>query len=133
MASNRNAALAVKAKAEDGIEPQLLARITRHRLRAQWDIVWGMLTGTKPRRAADGRDVYEVWADMVLADPPGEIARALTFFPKEHEPKQGDNTTATVNNIGALYLQAVQSANRIPDPRIIELGTNLVQPDVSDW
>jgi hypothetical protein len=130
----RNADIARKAREDDGIEPQLLAKITRHRLRAQWDIVWGMLTGAKPRRAADGRDVYQVWADMVLADPPGEIARALTFFPKEHEQKQSDSNVT--NNIGALYLQAVQSANRAPDARIVDveaLGKTGVSPHASDW
>jgi hypothetical protein len=45
-------------------------RMTRNKMRADWEIVCAMLTDPKaPRRDAQGRDVFEVWADMVLANP----------------------------------------------------------------
>jgi hypothetical protein len=52
------------------------SRMTRNKMRAVWDTVLAMLTDPKsPRRDAQGRDVFEVWADMVLANPPQEYAR----------------------------------------------------------
>src|SRR5215471_13526857 len=105
------------------------AHRSRHKMRADWDTVRGMLTGAKPRRDKLGRDVFEVWADLVLENPPQEYERALKLFPQTKEPEFNNVT----NNIGALYLQAVQMANRTPDPRIIEAGTIPVQPTQYDW
>jgi hypothetical protein len=49
-------------------------------MRADWDAVLAMLTDPKsPRRDAQGGDVFEVWADMVLANPAASM-RAFRGF-----------------------------------------------------
>jgi hypothetical protein len=46
-----------------------------------------MLTDPKtPRRDAFGRDAFEVWADMVLANPPVEYARVARDIPPAKRP-----------------------------------------------
>jgi hypothetical protein len=71
-----------------------------------------------PRRDAQGRDVFEVWADAVLADPAGEYARIARDILPAETPDNSNN--AVVTAIGQLYLQADQAANKVPDPRVIE-------------
>jgi hypothetical protein len=95
------------------------SRMTRNKMRADWDTVRAMLTDPKrPRRDAQGRDVFEVWADMVLANPAAEYARvAGDILPAE---TQDNSNSSVVNNIQTLYLAAVQEANRRPNPRIVE-------------
>jgi hypothetical protein len=52
-----------------------------------WDTVRAMLTDPKaPRRDAQGRDVFEVWADMVLANPATEYARVARDVPLTCRP-----------------------------------------------
>jgi hypothetical protein len=112
------------------------ARMTRNKMRADWDTVRAMLTDPKtPRRDALGRDVFEVWADMVLANPPVEYARvARDILPAE--PADTENN-AVVTNIQSLYLTAVQAANRVPDPRVVEASAEPVtekpQGVEDDW
>jgi hypothetical protein len=134
------AASAPQARAE-------YSRATRHRMRAIWDQVERMLTDPDaPRRDASGRDVFEVWADLVLQNPPLEFARvAREIVPPE--PAQNDaNAGGMVTNIQSLYLTAVQAANRDPDPRVVAqvegtvtditqkpLGYNQGTGDVIDW
>jgi hypothetical protein len=96
----------------------LFAARTRHKMRADWDVVRTMLVGDKPRRAADGRDVFQVWADLVLENPPLEYERAMRMFPAD--PKQTDAGNNTNVSIASLYLQAVVAANRSLDAKIIE-------------
>ena len=96
----------------------LLSRRSRHKMRADWDTVNAMLTGEKPRKTADGRDVFQVWADLVLIDPPKEYERAIKLFPPLPVEKTTDQQTNL--SIGALYLQAVQLANKEPDQRVVE-------------
>jgi hypothetical protein len=114
---------------------------------AVWDTVERMLTDPKaPRRDARGRDVFEIWADLVLENPPLEFARvAREILPREAGADDGALPNV-VNNIQALYLTAVQAANRKPDPRIVAQvegtvtevtqeapGYNRGTPDASDW
>jgi hypothetical protein len=61
------------------------------------------------RRDAQGRDVFEVWADMVLANPAAEYARVARDILPAETP---DNSNGSVANIQALYLTAVQQAQR---------------------
>ena len=109
---------------------------------AEWGLVLDMLTGDKPRRTKDGRNITEVWADMVLADPPGEFARVAQYLlPPELAPDAGAG--AVVTNIQSLYLTALTAANVRPGGAISDAtshktiegdqGANGVQPDLSDW
>jgi hypothetical protein len=115
-------------------------------MRAIWDTVERMLTDPRaPRRDAAGRDVFEVWADLVLQNPPLEFARvAKEILPPE--PSGGGENSPAITNIQQLYLTAVQAANRTPDPRIVAQvegtvtdvtqeapGYNRGTPDASDW
>jgi hypothetical protein len=115
------------------------ARMTRNKMRADWDTVRAMLTDPKaPRRDALGRDVFEVWADLVLANPPAEYARvARDILPAE--TPDNSNGNSVVMSIQQLYLQAVQEANRQPDPRIVEASAEPVSEkpqganESNDW
>jgi hypothetical protein len=115
-------------------------RRQRARMTAEWGLVLDMLTGKKPRRTKDGRNITQVWADMVLADPPGEFARVAEYLLPPEVPDAAAGAGATITNIQALYLTALQAASREPNPRTIEhsqseadKGANGVQPSVSDW
>jgi hypothetical protein len=98
---------------------------------ADWGVVRDMLTGDKPRRDAQGRDVFEVWADMVLANPPQEYARVARDILSPETP-ENSNTNAMVTNIQSLYLTALQAANRVPDPRIVDAIAKENDPGVPD-
>jgi hypothetical protein len=108
-------------------------RALRHKMVADWGVVRGMLTGDKPRRDAQGRDVFQVWADLVLANPAEEFARvARDILP----PAEPDTNAANTNimNIGALYLQAVQAANRSLEAKIVDAKASPGSPGpASDW
>jgi hypothetical protein len=70
------------------------ARMTRNKMRADWDTVHAMLTDPKaPRRDAQGRHVFEVWADMVLANPAAEYARVARDILPAETPDNSDNNT----------------------------------------
>jgi hypothetical protein len=59
-----------RARGHNEMSQSVAARMTRNKMRADWDTVRAMLTDPKsPRRDAQGRDVFEVWADMILANP----------------------------------------------------------------
>jgi hypothetical protein len=109
-----------RARGGNEMSMSVAARMTRNRMRADWDTVLAMLTDPKsPRRDAQGRDVFEVWADMVLANPAAEYARvARDILPAEPADMGND---AMVTNIQSLYLTAVQAANREPDPRVVDV------------
>jgi hypothetical protein len=95
-------------------------RALRHKMVADWGVVRDMLTGDRPRRDAQGRDVFQVWADLVLANPPEEFARvARDILP----PAEPDTNAANNNvmNIGALYLQAVRDVNRNHEAKIVDI------------
>src|SRR6516165_4574904 len=99
-----------RSRVGNEMSASVAARMTRNRMRADWDTVLAMLTDPKtPRRDAQGRDVFEVWADMVLANPAAEYARVA-----RHDNSNGGSV---VNNIQALYMTAVQDATRRPDVR----------------
>ena len=102
------------------------------KMRADWDTVHAMLTDSKaPRRDSQGRTVYEVWADMVLANPAEEFARvARDILPKE-QLTTDDGTSSTTLSIQQLYLTAVQAAQLAPNPRLIE-AKPLEQKDEPD-
>ena len=141
----------LKERIEDRLEAHasehVSTRRSRHRLRAMWDTVERMLTDPKaPRRDAAGRDVFEVWADLVLQNPPLEFARVAKDILPAERPEDAVAGGAIVNNIQALYLTAVQAANRAPDPRVVAqvegTVTDVTQeasgykrgtPDASDW
>jgi hypothetical protein len=118
-----------RSRVGNEMSASVAARMTRNRMRADWDTVLAMLTDPKtPRRDAQGRDVFEVWADMVLANPPVEYARvARDILPAEVPDSGQDN--AVVANIQSLYLTAVQAANREPDPRVVDV---LAEPPISN-
>jgi hypothetical protein len=115
------------------------ARMTRNKMRADWDTVRAMLTDPRsPRRDAQGRDVFQVWADMVLANPAVEYARvARDILPAEIP--DDSNSNSVVTNIQQLYLTAVQEANRRPDPRVVEASAEPVTEkpqgtnETNDW
>jgi hypothetical protein len=89
----------------------------RNRMAAEWQRVLDMLD--KGRRDPQGRTITEVWADMVLADPPAMFALvAAEILPKE----QQDTSVGTGNtlSIQQLYLTAVQAAQSAPNPRQLE-------------
>jgi hypothetical protein len=119
----------------------LHGRRQRARMTAEWSLVLDMLTGDKPRRTKDGRNITQVWADLVLADPPGEFARVAEYLlPPEASDGAAGAGGNVVTNIQSLYLTALQAASREPNPRTIEhtqpeadQGANGVQPAVSDW
>jgi hypothetical protein len=104
-----------------GMSQSVASRMTRNKMRADWDTVRAMLTDPKaPPRDAQGRDVFEVWADMVLVNPAAEYARvARDILPTEVTDSGVSNEVVT--NIQSLYLTAVQQANRDPDPRVVEV------------
>ena len=115
-----------RSRGGNEMSQSVAARMTRNKMRADWDTVRAMLTDPRtPRRDAKGRDVFEVWADAVLADPAGEYSRvARDILPAEAPDNSGGNSA--VNNIQTLYLRAVQEANRRPDPRIVEASAEPV-------
>ena len=115
-----------RSRGGNEMSQSVAARMTRNKMRADWDTVRAMLTDPRtPRRDAQGRDVFEVWADAVLADPAGEYSRvARDILPAEAPDNSGGNSV--VNNIQTLYLRAVQEANRRPDPRIVEASAEPV-------
>jgi hypothetical protein len=52
-----------QARGGNEMSQSAAARMTRNKMRADWDTVQAMLTDPKcPRRDAQGRDVFEVWA-----------------------------------------------------------------------
>jgi hypothetical protein len=119
------------------------SRKSRDRMECEWGFVLDMLTGAngkKQRRHKDGRTLTEVWADLVLDDPPGEFARVAQHLLLPDPDAAGASGGSVVTNIQALYLTALQAASREPNPRTIEhsqpeadKGANGVQPSVSDW
>jgi hypothetical protein len=108
-----------RARGGNEMSQSVAARLTRNKMRADWDTVRAMLTDPKtPRHDAQGRDVFQVWADMVLANPAAEYARAARdILPAEAQDK---SNSSVVNNIQALYLTAVQQAQHAPDPRVVD-------------
>jgi hypothetical protein len=71
----------------------------------------------------------------VLANPAAEYARvARDILPAE--APDDPNGNAVVNNIQALYLTAVQRAQRAPDPRVVDAlaaAKPLSTSDSNDW
>jgi hypothetical protein len=98
---------------------------------ADWGVVRDMLTGDKPRRDAQGRDVFEVWADIVLANPPQEYARVGRDILSPETP-ENSNTNPMVTNIQSLYLTALREANRVPNPLIVDAIAKENNPGVPD-
>jgi hypothetical protein len=90
-----------RARGGNEMSQSVAARMTRNKMRADWHTVHRMLTDPKaPRRDAQGRDVFEVWADAVLANPAAEYARvARDIVPAETED---NSNSSVVNNIQAL-------------------------------
>jgi hypothetical protein len=119
MARPSRAELARNQRLQLPTAPTAHGRALRHKMVADWGVVQDMLTGHKPRRDAQGRDVFEVWADMVLANPAAEYARvARDILPPE--PLDDSNANSVVTSIQNLYLSAVIKANRVADPRVVE-------------
>ena len=109
-------------------------RALRHKMVADWGVVRDMLTGAKPRRDAQGRDVFEVWADLVLANPAEEFARVARDILPQAEPENTNAANNNVMNIGQLYLQAVQAANKSLDAKIVDAKASPDSPGpASDW
>jgi hypothetical protein len=124
-----------RARGGNEMSQSVAARMTRNKMRADWDTVRAMLTDPKtPRRDAQGRDVFEVWADMVLANPAAEYARvARDILPAE--PADTGNSSV-VTSIQSLYLTALQAANRVPDPRVVDALADEKRPSAigsNDW
>jgi hypothetical protein len=125
-----------RARGGNEMSQSVAARMTRNKMRADWDTVRAMLTDPKaPRRDAQGRDVFEVWADMVLANPSAEYARVARDI-LTAETQENSNNNAVVNNIQSLYLTALQAANRMPDPRVVDALAEEKRPSENksdDW
>lgn len=134
MAKTRSAKDMVHRTGANVVSATEHGRASRHRMRAVWDTVERMLTDPKsPRRDAQGRDVFEIWADLVLENPPMEFARvAREILPRDEAAPVDASTPSIVTNIQQLYLTAVQAANKEPDPRIVQ-GYAEGSPPVSDW
>jgi hypothetical protein len=104
------------------------ARMLRNRMAAEWQRVLDMLE--KGRKDPKGRTITEVWADMVLADPPAMFALvAAEILPKE----QQDSANSPSLSIQQLYLTAVQSAQNAPNPRQIEAKPLPDKDDPEAW
>jgi hypothetical protein len=85
------------------------SRMTRNKMRADWDTVRAVDRSENTAARALGRNVFQVWADMVRANPAAEYVRvAWDILPAE--TMDDPNNNAVVNNIQALYLTAVQQA-----------------------
>jgi hypothetical protein len=97
---------------------QIRAQLIRNKIAADWQIVHEMLTGERRRRAPDGRDVYEIWADIVLENPPAALAFMMERILPKPLDEQGVNPQLT--SIQNLYLTAIQAANQMPAPKAIE-------------
>jgi hypothetical protein len=95
-----------RARGGNEMSQSVAARMTRNKLRADWDAVRAMLTDPKtPRR--------EVWADMVLANPPAEYARvARDILPAE--TPDDPNSNAVVNNIQACARIGIRYSKQHP-------------------
>jgi hypothetical protein len=103
-------------------------RVLRNRMAAEWQRVLDMLE--KGRKDPKGRTITEVWADMVLADPPAMFALvAAEILPKE---QQVDGNSPSLS-IQQLYLTAVQSAQNAPNPRQIEAKPLPDKDDPEAW
>jgi hypothetical protein len=103
-------------------------RMLRNRMAAEWQRVLDMLE--KGRKDPQGRTITEVWADMVLADPPAMFALvASEILPKE---QQVDGSSPSLS-IQQLYLTAVQSAQNAPNPRQIEAKPLPDKDDPEAW
>jgi hypothetical protein len=121
-----------RSRGGNEMSQSVASRMTRNKMRADWDTVRAMLTDPKrPRRDALGRDVFEVWADMVLANPSAEYARvARDILPPE--PLDSSNANSVVTSIQNLYLSAVIKANRVADPRVVDALAEEKPPGASD-
>jgi hypothetical protein len=127
--------------------PQVRGRMLRTKMACDWATVHAMLTGKAPRKDAQGRNVWEVWADCVLANPPAEYARVIREILPQEQPEGAVPAGAMITNIQALYLTALQAANVRSGGEISDTtshkqiegvadttqGANGVQPPVSDW
>jgi hypothetical protein len=92
-----------RARGGNEMSQSVAARMTRNKMRADWDTVRAMLTDPKaPRRDALGRDVFEVWADIVLANPAAEYARVARDI-LQAETLDNSNSNMVVNSIQSLY------------------------------
>jgi hypothetical protein len=92
-----------------------------------------MLTDPRaPRRDAKGRDVFEVWADLVLENPPREFARVIAEILPPLPPDETGAGAAVVTNIQALYLTAIQAAQHAPKPKPLEIDGKLDSSD-EEW
>lgn len=105
----------------------------RNRLRAVVDVAIDMVTSGK-RKLSDGRDVYAVMADAILADPLGAFATLDKLLPGA-EKEQGKGAAL---HIGTLYLQAVQQAQPLAPVDITPgyiAGTALDKPLITheEW
>jgi hypothetical protein len=130
-------ALAPPRNYRDNLTPNVRGRQTRHRMVCEWNFVLDMLTGKAPRRDAQGRTVIEVWADLVLANPPLEFARVAREILPQETPESGA-AGATASSIQTLYLVAMREVSHEAQ-KVIESvaekpqGANGVQADVSEW
>ena len=132
----------------DDMPANVRSRMQRGRMICEWAFVLDMLNSGK-RKHRDGRTLTEVWADLVLENPAQEFARVAKdlLLPETPEASAG---AGAVTNVQALYLLAVQGANRetaLPGGAISDAtshktiegvaeqtqGANGVQPPLSDW
>src|ERR1700750_2616915 len=87
-----------RARGGNEMSMSVAARMTRNKMRADWDTVRAMLTDPRtPRRDAQGRDVFEVWADMVRANPPAEYARVACDILPAETPDSGQGNAVVAN------------------------------------
>lgn len=90
---------------------------SRNQMRADWDRVRALLA-SGARKHRDGRDVWQVWADLVLENPPVEYERAMKLFPGAVGQPEGHGSVHI--DARALYLQAVIGANKPAEPVTID-------------
>lgn len=82
--------------------------------------------------AETGRTFLDQLAHQLRADPLGSLLRIDAATPSDEGEEAKGAAAQGTTNIGALYLLAMQGANKQAEPKVIE-GTIGVQPKLSDW
>lgn len=79
-----------------------------------------------------GRTFRDQLAHEMLEAPLGSMMRIDAATPSDEGEEAKGPAAQGVTNIAALYLVAMQGANKAAEPKVIE-GTIGVQPPASDW
>lgn len=79
-----------------------------------------------------GRNFPDQLAHELLESPLASLLRIDAATPSDEGEEAKGAAAQGTTNIGALYLLAMQGANKQAEPKVIE-GTIGVQPKLSDW